>query len=160
PPDARPAPPDAMPPPPDARPPDAPPPPPPDATPPPDAPPPDAGVLAGPTVLMLESAGGTRTEVGEVTVGFGPRTPLVKVLNVVADLNGDGKVAAYAVGPRMQEEWVVKNDPLVVIPNESSTHLFELIDPAAGVAPIRLRAFVSDADLAVAPTLDGAAELS
>jgi hypothetical protein len=54
-----------------------------------------------------------------------------RFVNVLADLNGDGAVAAYDVSGRRQEEWLVRNMPTFVAEGASDGFPFMLVDGTA-----------------------------
>lgn len=103
----------------------------------------------------LFRVGGIVSEVAAVTVPFAPVAPTQRVANAVVDFNDDGMIADYSAGGPTQEEWILRNLPLVVAGSERSAY-FRLVDVAVAAAvSVRVRIVLSDAELPAAPQLGG-----
>jgi hypothetical protein len=122
---------------------------------------PDAGPSTGPSLvdpdveLEVWKVAGVVGNAGSVEVRVGTQaTPDYVVINVVADLNGDGAIAAYSAGGGMQDEWLVQNLPVPAMDRRFALG-FALLDTAvAGKTAVPLRVTVGAAKLTVAPSLE------
>jgi hypothetical protein len=118
---------------------------------------PDGETDAGPTPsdlvgeelrLVAASEGGTRTGVGEAWIPITAPRPAPLVVNVVADLDGDGAIAPFDAGGTVQEEWLVRDLPVVVV-ETVYTFRFALAPSVAG--NVLVKAVLSATPLGAAP---------
>jgi len=127
----------------------------------------DAATDVGPIEVEVESIemtrwvdAGTALATASVTVRYATPFPVDRVVNVGVDVNGDGRIASYALASgAMQEEWIVE-DETWPIAGGGLTHWFALLDPAASRSELRARTIVSTAPLGAAPTLGESAPSS
>lgn len=99
-------------------------------------------------VLSRVYVNGVKTLTGRIIIPFDVQVQQPKLINVVIDLNNDGKWGAYSVGGQTQQEWVVQNMPAVIFPNEPNGFSFDLPDVGVdSLTNLKFRAVVTDAPI-------------
>jgi hypothetical protein len=120
----------------------------------------DVAISSGPILgsaleLRVRSYPGLPLRGAFLSVPYLRRDVRAHLVNVAVDLNGDGMIAPYAAGAAMQEEWVVRNVPVIPAPTRFG-HYFPLGDPAISDGKmVRIKVTLAEAALATAPALGG-----
>src|SRR3990167_416035 len=89
----------------------------------------DAKIISQDTIIRRVVIGSAKTENAYLSLAYTADSQKYLYVNVVIDLNQDGKFASYQRDGKTQKEWVIQNMDTKVFANEGGNYDFKLIDP-------------------------------